>query len=363
MQTYPIKSYSKADLTQLAAERWFWQIPNLPFDRLRLQQYLKNPNAAEDDILWLFAQEEQRIIAYMGLIPDQVLLAGVPRKFCWFTSWWVDESYRGTGLGDALVHKGFELYPLAAVNSGTPISIGKVLRHFDMQKYCARPRCYYQLNLNARVLQDFGIHHRLLHNVLPLIQPLLSVVMKARLKAWQKRFHVDGIQVEYLVTPDQESLSFLQSFWKHDFAFKTEASFAWRIHNLVQSPRLKGIEAVPRTYFGNPGFALQNLNLKLVFKDEMIAYLNLVIADAVLKFPYFYLKPGYEQHFVSWLADVVYANGIQAIYSQHPFLVALLRQYRFPKLVPKSYPMPVVISKPLAQLEPGKIVQDGDGAF
>ena len=66
---------------------------------------------------------------------------------------------------------------------------------------------------------------------------------------------------------------------------------------------------------------------------------------------------------MTFLGKVVLHNEIQAIYSQHPGFNSLMQEQRFPRLYTKSYQMPVLISAALEGLEPGKIVQDGDGAF
>jgi len=363
MTPYQIKTFSKANLAILAEDPQFWQDPHIPFDRMRLQQYLDNPYAADDDILWLFASTGQKIVAYLGMVPDLILLQGKQSKISWLSSWWVDPAFRGTGLGDALIRHALELNPRAAVNSGTPISVGKVLKYHQMHKYGERLRSFYLLNLNASILHDFGYRNALLHKILPPLQGLIGGIMKLRIKAWQQRIAPARIKVEYLASPDAESLSFLDSFWQQEFSLKTAEAFNWRTHNLALSPRLKGICPLRKTYFGNPGYAQQNLNLKLIHDGEMIAYLNLVISDGVLRLPYFYLKEGNEERFISWLANVVCANGIQALYSQHPGFVALLKRFRFPHLFHKSYLMPVVVSQALQALQPGKIVQDGDGAF
>ncbi len=363
MKTYRIESFSKSALRQRSGEPGFWRDSSLPFGRMKLQQYLANPNADEDDVLWLFASSDQGIIAYLGLLPDYVMLKGQRQKINWFSSWWVHPSHRGTGLGDELIQRAFELNEHIAINSGTPISFGKMLKHFEMKKYTQRARSFYLMNLNTSILQDFGYLKPMAKAVLPLGQAILGMLYKLKLSAWLKGRQPSGIKIEYLHQPDPESYAFLAEYWPADLAIHSPESFEWRANNLIYAPRLKGMESVRKTYFGNLGYAHQTFNLKLLCEGEMIGYLNLVISDKILKLPYFYLKSGYAGQFMTFLGTLVLHNEIQAIYSQHPGFNALMQRQRFPRLYTKTYQMPVLISRALRELELGKVVQDGDGAF
>ncbi|MCB5270614.1 MAG: hypothetical protein LHW56_02080 [Candidatus Cloacimonetes bacterium] len=363
MNTYRIESFSKSALRELSAEPGFWKDPSLPFGRIRLQQYLANPYADEDDILWLFTRSEEGIIAYLGMVQDYVLLKGQRQKINWITSQWVHPGHRGTGLGDEQLKKARECNAHFAGNSGTPISLGRAMKYHDMRKYTERARSFYLCNLNASILQDFGYLKPVVKAILPLGQAILGAIYKFKLRSWLKRRQPCQLRIEYLNQPDSESLAFLQEFWAEDFALHSPESFEWRCNNLVHTPRLKGIQAARKTYFGNLGYSHQTFNLKLLYEGKMIGYLNLVISDKVLKLPYFYLDSGYTEQFMSFLGTVVLHNEIQAIYSQHPGFNSLMQEQRFPRFYTKSYPMPVLISAALEGLEPGKVVQDGDGAF
>ena len=363
MKVYPMESFSKSALRELSGDPGFWKDPSLPFGQIRLQQYLANPYADEDDILWLFSRSEEGIIAYLGMVQDYVWLKGRRQKINWITSQWVHPSLRGTGLGDEQLRKARACNEHFAGNSGTPISQGRALKYHGMRKYTERARSFYLCNLNASILQDFGLLNPVVKAVLPLGQAILGAVYKLKLRSWLRSRQPCQIKIEQLSQLDSESLAFLAGFWPQDFAIHSPESFEWRSNNLVNTPRLKGIEAVRKTYFGNLGFSQQVFNLKLLNEGEMIGYLNLVITDKILKLPYFYLNSDYAEQFMTFLGKVVLHNEIQAIYSQHPGFNSLMQEQRFPRLYTKSYQMPVLISAALEGLEPGKIVQDGDGAF
>jgi len=71
-----IITYSKAELRKLLEEPLWWDHTNLPFTKSRLSCYLDSPHSRDDDILWLIAWQEERIVAYLGLAGHFVACRG-----------------------------------------------------------------------------------------------------------------------------------------------------------------------------------------------------------------------------------------------------------------------------------------------
>ena len=341
----------------------FWTRANLPFTRLRAQQYISNPSAAEEDPLWLIVWHEAQIIAYLGMIPDRVDTSAEILKVCWLTSIWVDPAWRNKGLAAEMFKQALRLYPHSCVNSGTPQAQSLLLKLNLLQVYGSRARTWFIFTPNKAILRNFQIRNPLILAALPVLKCLSSIYSRQRMRSWKKRYSNQSMSVEYLSEPDQESLDFLQAEWQNELSYKDRDSFIWRTHNHVNDSKLAGVKPVYTSYFGNLGFAQQNINLKLVQNGEIVGYANLLITDGILKLPFFYLRETVEEGFIALLADLILHNSIDAIYTQHPHLNKLLQSHRIPVLLRKSYPMRILLSPQLMQIEKGKIVQDGDGAF
>lgn len=363
METTMIREYSKSELSRLLQEPGFWQLDNLPFTKLRLAQYLANPIAEDDDILWLMAFINERIVGYLGVIPDRIKIDDQVDKFGWPTSWWIDPEHRGSGLADRLMQRLAELYPRMAANSGTPRALEKLQQSGLMQIYGKRPRTWYFLNLNASVLHDFKRDGKLVMDILPVLRLIGSTISKFRLKKWLATSAAPVLKVDLLDKPDIGALVTLKDLWQNDFTYKDATSFVWQNSNPAFAPRLKGVESLKSTYFGNNGYHNMSFQVLLHHGDKPVGWLSMVISDGVLKLPFIYLKPGYERGLLDLLAKICLSNGVDVIYSQSSSLLEQMDKHGFPCLFRKSYKMKLLISKSLAALPKGRILQDGDGAF
>jgi hypothetical protein len=360
---FEIVTHTKSELTELQTQTWIWNQPDPPFSRLKLEQYLANPVAEADDVLLLTVSESSAIIAYLLIIPDLVSINGEPCKAVWPSSWWVKPKFRGKGLADALMLKVYELYPRMLINSGTPQALHKVQKQGLMTVLSERPRCLRFFNLNPDLLAFMNRASRINLALLPLVRPCLKMLFRARLNSWRAGLPPLELQTEHLTIPDAETYTFLRPFWTKDLSFKNPEIFSWRLHNSVHAPQLKGLPPLYRTYFGNLGYRHLNYIVKLYHRKRMVGFVNLIISDGMLKFPYFYLQSGMEAQFCAWLAELLRHNPVDAIYCQNPQVNSILDSFHLPALYTKSYPMPVLVSKQLSSLAPGQILQDGDGAF
>lgn len=358
-EAWRVSVYNRLDVIQLLDQREFWLQENLPFSRIRATQYVANPYANNDDPLWLIARHQERIIGYIGMIPDMLNVQGAQQKVCWLTSVWVSPHWREKGLGTELIASAIVLYPHACSNSGTPTSVGLVLQKNLMRVYEQRERAWYVFNVNPAILRIFKYNNPLLSAVLPPLRVLTSLILRFRFSSWKRT----GLQVEQVGELDAESLHFLQTQWHHDFSLKDKSVFAWRSRNLVYSPRLRGVNPLYQTYFANHGWSQQNILYKLFKSDQMVGMINIMVTDGVLNIPYLYLQPGVEEDFMGFLADVILSNHIDAVYTQNPKLNAMFKRWKMPALIKKAYMMPILITAGLKDISPGRIVQDGDGAF
>jgi len=360
---YQIIPHTKAQLRELYGQPEFWRASWLPFTRLRLKQYLENPLAAEEDVLWLNALHQGRIVAYLGLLPDLVLDGDRLVKIAWPTSWWADPKHRGKGIAALLFDRALELYPYSCVNSATPWARRLLLKRGLYKPYATRPRSFWFLNLNPHTFRDFGIDNRLFRLLQPCGHALLGRIGKARLQAWLKGLPTRQVKLEYVSEPDPESMEMIRELARSELSHKSPEVLAWRMNNLLYSPLLKGIPRRHDTYFGNTGEEILSYQVKLWSEEELVGFLNLLVVDKVLRIPYFYLKEGFEAEFAALVGRICLHNCIDVVYSQHPRVNAILKQYRLPHFHLKSYPMEVLVSPALDFLPSGRTVQDGDGAF
>jgi len=82
-----IKTFTVADLKIALVSEDFWQTPTLPITKHRALSYCRNPRADEDDPVLLVAYQDNRVIGYLGILPDKIYVNDVDYKLGWLTSW------------------------------------------------------------------------------------------------------------------------------------------------------------------------------------------------------------------------------------------------------------------------------------
>ncbi|MDP2173673.1 MAG: hypothetical protein Q8J62_07840 [Candidatus Cloacimonadaceae bacterium] len=358
-----IETYTLRELRQLYDDSRFWLSKELPFTRPRLQQYIANPFAEEGDPLWLMMREGSEICAYLGLIPDRVRVGDAWAKVFWLTSWWATPRYRGKHLAERLTDMGTASHPNIAINSGSPWTIKKLLASGKYQVYMLRPRTYWFLNINRSALREFRPNFRLPGLIYQPLHGSLSCLQNMRLRGRRKPANAADLTVEYGNCMDSECLEFIDRHTRKDFSIKTPESLSWRMQNAINHPRLEGVSARNLSYFGNVGAAVMSYPLKLFKGEKLIAVLHLLVTDGILRLPYMYLDSNFEGNFAAFIMQLCMTNQIDVIYSQNPHFKSIMDANRLPYLFCKSYPMEMLISKALWDVEKDLNLQDGDGAF
>jgi len=358
-----IITYSKAELRKLLEEPLWWDHTNLPFTKSRLSCYLDNPHSRDDDILWLIAWQEERIVAYLGLVPDTLSPAAGASRLAWFSSWWADPRVRKTGLAGKLTSMGLNLYTAIGIDSGTPWSMRKMRESGDFFVYTQRPRSFWFLNLNQRSLKDFGKDKAIPRPLVKMGHFALGHLISLRLRLWLKRMGKSNISIEYVSAPDLEAMDLIASLSANELCIKDAGTLNWRTDLPSRMAQLAGLPSKAKSYFGNSGFSVRSYSIKLWRGSELIGFVNICLSDGYLKIPYLFLKTGCERELAVIIGSLCLNENIDVIYSQNRLVKDTLARYRVPHWASKSYPMDLLLSTRLKDLPGGLHLQDGDGAF
>jgi hypothetical protein len=87
-----IIEYTKRDLRALLTEGRFWTQPRLPITKRRVISHVANAKAEETDVVLITAYDNDRLVGYIGILPDILAIEGQAAvKFGWLTTWWADK--------------------------------------------------------------------------------------------------------------------------------------------------------------------------------------------------------------------------------------------------------------------------------
>lgn len=105
-----VEVYTVELLKDALQDKDFWLGNVVPITKHRAQLVINNPRSQRNDPVLFIAKEGEEIIGYRLVFPDIIYVDGVARRFGWGSSFWVNEQYRGRGIGRLLFEKSYELW-------------------------------------------------------------------------------------------------------------------------------------------------------------------------------------------------------------------------------------------------------------
>ena len=246
-----IKALTVTDLKAAISSEDFWHTKTLPITKHRALSYIHNPRADKDDHVLLVACRDDRVIGYLGILPDNIFADNRAYKIGWLTSWWVDPSFTGTGVGAVLLFKALNAYRQQLGVSGSSKEAGKVLdatRKFVALKTIKGVDIKLRFNASGASLRKRPAlkPFRLL---LKLFDGITDEIVNYRSRAWQRRNDtLPHLTFEYISAVDEETDRFIRKHNQQDLTRKAAADFNWIMnYPWILSAPLK--DSIGRRYF------------------------------------------------------------------------------------------------------------------
>ncbi len=105
-----IEIYTVDQLSRALLDKKFWFQNVAPITKHRAQFVINNPRSEKEDPVLFIAKEEDEIIGFRLVFPDKVFVNNHVIKIGWGSSFWVNDKYRGKGIGRALFERSLELW-------------------------------------------------------------------------------------------------------------------------------------------------------------------------------------------------------------------------------------------------------------
>lgn len=139
MSDLEIVEYSKADLERLLKNEEFWARPKLPLSRRRCIAQTLNTRATDSDILLIAAYDKGDLIAYAGILPDLLCLAGeTPVKFGWITTWWMNKASEHRSAATIILFMAMKRYTGKVASSSFSADAKRIYDASRRFRECAR---------------------------------------------------------------------------------------------------------------------------------------------------------------------------------------------------------------------------------
>jgi hypothetical protein len=361
-----IKSFTVADLRNALLSDDFWAGRTLPITKHRALSYCHNPRVDEDDLVLLVAYKENRVMGYLGILPDKIFTNNATYKFGWLTSWWVDPEFKTTGVGAILLFRALGAYHQYLGVSGGSKEARKVLqasKKFMVIKTLRGLNARYRLNATRAIPRLFP-QAKIFRVMFKIFDDLAAEGSHIRSFFWKRRHSIfQRMTFEYLSCIDEETGRFIQGHHQQDLTCRGKSDLNWMMrYPWIVSAPLKDLTS-RRYYFSSRSDRFSYLGVKVFEQDKgMIGFFLLKVRDDRMSVEYCFFD---NRDAKSVTAAVIYqavAMRVSALILYDHRLVECYSELRAPHWSTKSVSRDFYLSKALADLPlAGYRLHAGDG--
>jgi len=219
-----IEIYTIRQLQLILSEKDFWFQKVVPITKHRAQLVINSPRSEPEDPVLFVAREGDVIIGYRLIFPDRIYLKNKVIKLGWGSSFWVDLSHRGQGIGRQLFEKSLELW---GGDIGSLIQSKDAARVYENNPhfYCFKESIGYQfiLRWNSRYwLQKKVNLPKSLGWVLSIADVPINFAFRVLSRMWtSKKKPLNGLLLEYCRNVvDAETVQFVETRVKNTLTRK-----------------------------------------------------------------------------------------------------------------------------------------------
>jgi hypothetical protein len=278
-----IKTFTVADLKTALVSEDFWLTDTLPITKHRALSYSRNPRAGEEDPVLLVAYQDNRVIGYLGILPDKIFVDDDVYKLGWLTSWWVDPSFATAGVGAILLFKALNAYDQYIGVSGGSREARKAL-HASQRFLALKPLQGLDIRLRLTLTRDIPRRLpalKLFRGLFKIFDVMTDEVVNFRSFYWLRRNNpCQHLIFEYISAIDEETGRFIQQHHQQDLTRKEKSDLSWIMNNpWILSAPFKD-SASQRYYFSSRADRFSYLGVKVFeHQTEMIGFFLLKVRD------------------------------------------------------------------------------------
>ena len=308
-----IRKVYKKDIPALFADTAFWNHSFLSVSKHRLLSHLNNPNLEEEDIVLVLAYLDDKLVGYMGVFTDTIVVEGVAQKIGWLSTWWVDPITKGTGVGREILNAMYqENKGQIGISQFTP----SAKRVYDKSGYFNELKCNLGVKAVLRsnlqfVIPTLAVAMKKATPCFAALDGLINVVVNAKLgvQSIGLKNRLKGVTVEYVNFIDEETAALINRYNTKDIFHKSPAFFNWlKTYNWVLSAPLIELTQKEKYEFSMYDKDFEIHFVKVFKNQELIGFVVLQKRGYIAKVLFTYFDA--NQH-ADCIADVITLQNIR----------------------------------------------------
>jgi hypothetical protein len=334
----------------------------LPITPQRARSQAVNPAARPDDVVLTVACDEQdRIVGYIGALPDNPVSTQV-ESMAWNSCWWVDPA-TGNEAAMQLFLRFLGHWDKNVLFSEMTPHTYRILSRMNF--FHTRRRQGYRGYLRLAMAVFLPSRHDFFHRVKWLLKGLdglFNLFWNARLKIWLGLHKAqNGLSWEFIDPADSRVAGLIQKNPDNYLNTRGQKEFNWILdHPWVVEGRDENISA--RYHFTSHAKIFKQHWVLISKNEQPVVFMVLNNRDGHLKIPYFFGEEQYLDAANEFIVPFMIRERIKFITTFHDKLAGYLFKSRIPVLFKKTVPRFTGISKKLLEYVGEDFnMQDGDG--
>lgn len=356
-----IKLLNKVRLANFISSEEYSSLENIPISKHRAVSHINNPKVADNDILLLLAYFDDKMVGYLGVMPEHLFFNNKKIKSGLLTSLWVNPKFRGNQIGLKLILKSHELYHkniLLADYVEHTIKIYNKTNNFKSPILKTGVRLYIKSDLQT-ILPPKKIFFKKIKNLLSIFDFVINLFIKFIYLFFRTKINSN---IEYVSFIDEEINEFIKPKLVNEVFQRQKEELNWVIEYpwVLSSPKIDDFNK--RFYFSSIDNSFEYFSIKIKNKKNKItAFLILTKRNNTLKMPYCYYEKNSELEVVNVINEQLLKLKICTFTCFHKDISKLLLENKTISLYKKKIVRKYLISKNLPFNETNFNIQDGDG--
>jgi hypothetical protein len=356
------KSYTRKDLNTFIHAGHFSQLINIPISKHRAVSQINNPRASDEDIMLVVQFDEDKVVGYLGVLPDNVFYQGENYKFGWLTCFWIHDAYKSNNVAANLFRRVIRAWDHKIFITNIVPWLDPVYQKtglFQPTSYKRGVRGYMRSNL-SEILPPKGKRFKHITPLLKLSDFVINIFGDVRFWFF-KGYILNNVRCEHLNHIDQASKDFINSHNKNNWNQRGPAELEWIMNNPWI---LAGTEADyngSRYYFSSFSKRFFYQAVKFTNNQNIITgWALFCIRNSSLTIPYVFSDPDHYDVICKMLVNTMLHMKLNMITTFNEEMVKSLINLKSPFLHKKQIKKPYFIAKKFDFIHDLNF-QDGDG--
>lgn len=356
-----IELLNKEALEKFVNSKTYQAMKIVPISKHRAISHINNPRVQKEDVLLLLAMEEDVMLGYLGVLPDDIYLKEGNEHCGWLSCLWVDEKQRGKKIAFNLVQKAIGVWDdkiLITEFTGPAKRLYDKTEKFDSLAANQGIRLYCRANF-TKILPPKN-------PIFETIKPLLKVTDTIFNIVFDLRFLVNSTifkNTEECHKIDQEIIDFINTRQENQLFKRNQKELQWILNFPWVLPLDKKENFSQKYHFSDFDKSFEFTCVKIRNEENiLIGFVIFAKRNNHLKIPYYYLEKNNEKLIIDLFNSYFRKWKVSTVTTFHRDLVSILNNAKTTALYKKEIHRNYIITKKLKNKMKTSYfeIQDGD---